>query len=517
VYNPPARDGPELDMRNSPDPNVHKQYQQALVGHAQRLLEDERLRILTTGGLKPATELIRDVHPGDAVVAVKQRMIELGLFDRELQRRMPSGQTLDVTLSTRSLFGGQQPAGRLRVVCVSPTDALLRGQEPMPLDAAGVRKVLDAQPPPLGKVPLTLVLLSTSGLTDDARKMAAERQATRNLILVEVNDAGGWTVTTPPGAEHLADLLDPETAAEKLKRVMADVDASTDLLTGGVSAESVAERLHLPKATVERALRDYAGATPGLVARSVEGTVLVYREGLSTVSAGDDPTGEDMPFWEKLKGMFSKTESREKQTARLAQERALLAHQRDKAYVEIEQVERKEAELTASFPSAAPLTQKRIATEISQIRKRAERVQQLVSTIDKKINILETGMHNLEMEHHLSKEKLESLETVAQASEQVDVGMATLEQLNEQADAVSVAGSEISGGAQDVLAELQAKFAEKAEPAEKATGGRQSTGPERSPAQRDRASAGSTASASSSSLPPVPGDRRRTPGAAEPG
>lgn len=497
-------------MRNSPDPNVHRQYQQAFVGHAQRMLEDERLRILTTGGLKPVTELIRDVHPDDSAVAVKQRMIELGLFDRDLQRRMPSGQTLEVTLSAKSFFGGQQPVGRVRIVSVSPTDELLKGQEPLPLDAAGVQKVLATQPPPLGKVPLTLVLVSTSGLTDDARKLALERRGERNLVLAEVNEAGGWTVTTPANAAHLADLLDPESGAEKLKRVMADVDSSTDLMTGGVSAESVAERLHLPKATVERALKQYAAATPGLTAKVVEGTLLVYREGLSAVSAGDDPIGDDMPFWEKVKGMFGKAgESREKQTAKLAAERALLAHQRDKAYVEIEQVEKKEAELTASFPSAAPLTQKRIATEIAQVRKRGERVQQLVATIDKKINILETGMHNLEMEHHLSKEKLQSLETVAQASEEVDVGMATLDQLNEQADSVSVVGTEMTGGAQDVLAELKAKFAEKPRPAEVTSAGRATNGGEKAGAQRDRASA--------SGLPPVPNERRRTPGAAEPG
>jgi hypothetical protein len=498
-------------MRNSTDPNVHRQYQQAFVAHAQRMLEDERLRVPTTGGVKPVTDLTRDVRPDDKAVAVKQRMIQLGLFDRDLQRRMPVGPTLDVTLSARTLFGGTQPAGQLRVVCVAPTDALLTGQEPAPLDAAGVRAALAAEPRPTGRVPVTVILASTGGLTDDARRLVFERDGDRTLVLAEVNDAGGWTVTPPPGAAPLAELLDPETEAERRRRVAADVDASADLLTGGVSAAAVADRLHLSPAAVERALRAYAADHPGLAARTVDGTLLLYREGLSSSSA-DEPTGEAMPFWEKLKGVFVKTESRDKKVARLAQERALLAHQRDKAYVEIEQVEKKEAELTASFPAAAPLAQKRIATEIAQIRKRGERIQQLVSTIDKKINIVETGMHNLEMEHHLSKEKLESLEAVAEASEQVDVGMATLDQLSEQADAVSVAGTEMSGGAQDVLAELKAKFADKPAPAEKAAGDKVAAGGEKAAGQRDRTSA-----ASASSLPPIPAERRRTPGAAEPG
>jgi hypothetical protein len=110
------------------------------------------------------------------------------------------------------------------------------------------------------------------------------------------------------------------------------------------------------------------------------------------------------------------------------------------------------------------------------------------------------------MEQQLSPERLESLESVAQASEQVDIGMATLDQLNEQADAVSVVGSEMNGGAQDVLAELKAKFAKpdpEKQPAEKSAGGA-----EKSNAQRDRAASGP---------PPIPAERRRVPGAAEPG
>lgn len=488
-------------MRNSLDPTLHRQRQQQFVAHVQRLLEDERLLVDTTAGRRPATAFIRDVVPGDDAVGVKQRMIELGLFDREVQRSMPPGMSLDVTLSGKTMFGGKQPVGRVRVLTMSPVTALLKGDEPPPLGRAGVNQMLGSMPPPLGPVPQTIVLVSTSGFTDDARAMAGSRTAAGQLVLAEVNDVGGWTVTAPAHLRDLADLLDPETLGQKHARVRQDIEASGDLLVNGVASDRVAERLRVPRPLVEEVLREYAQTHPGLAAGTFEGTLVLYRDGTS-VTAG--PTGDDMPFWETIKGIFGRGgESRDKKVGRLAHEKALLATQRERAYAEIGEVERKEADLTAGFQSATPLAQKRIATEISQLRKRVERVQQLVATIDKKINIIETGVHNLEMEQHLSKERLESLENVAQASEQVDVGMATLDQLNEQADAVSVIGTEMGMGANDVLAELQAKFA-KPEP-EQATGDR--AAPQR---ERER-------SATAAPLPPVPGERRKVPGAAEPG
>ncbi|MDB5297515.1 MAG: hypothetical protein JWO31_3498 [Phycisphaerales bacterium] len=490
-------------MSHPSDPSVHRQRQQQFVGHVQALLNDERLAVDTTAGRRPVTGFFRDVTPGDDAVGVKQRMIELGLYDRELQRAMPVGPTLDVTLSNKTFFGGKQPVGRVRVVTLAPTAALLKGDDPPPLGKEGVHRVLAAVPPPLGRVPQTLILVSTSGFTPEARAMAGGKVGAGALVLAEANDAGGWTVTAPGDFKDLASLLDPETPEQKKERVRAAIEASPGLLMNGVAADRLAEEARVPVALAAAALRDYAAKTPGLATGTFEGTLVLYRDGTSTAGGA---IGDTMPFWEKMKGLFGAGgESRDKKAARLSQERALLAQQRDRAYAEVEQVEKKEAELTKTFPSATPLAQKRIATEISQLRKRVERIQQLVSTIDKKINIIETGVHNLEMEHHLSKERLETLENVAQSSEQVDVGMATLDQLNEQADAVSVVGSELGMGAQDVLAELQAKFAApepaKAEPS--------AASADRGTPSRERATA--------SPLPPIPGERRKVPGAAEPG
>lgn len=491
-------------MRDSPDPTLHRQWQQQAVSHVQKLLEDERFLLDTSSGRRSVTDYYRDVVPGDNAIGVKQKMIELGLFDRELQRKMPPGMTLDVALSSRTFFGGKQAAGRMRVITLSPTASLLKGEAGQAVDREEAAKVLASTPPSLGGVPQTVVLVSTSGFSDGALALA-ERRPGGAVILIGQNEAGGWTVHAPPGYEDLATQLDPETASQKRERVRQEIDSGADLFTGGLSAEKVAAQLHLPQTLVEEVFREHAQKTPGLATGTFEGKLVLYRAGLS---APDDTIGENMPFWEKIKGIFGRgEESRDKKVSRLAQEKALLGQQRDKAYAEIELVEKKEQELTKQFPEATPLAQKRIATEISQLRKRVERIQQLVATIDKKVNIIETGVHNLEMESHLSKEKLESLEQVATASEEVDVGMATLDQLNEQADAVSVVGAEMSMGASDVLAELQAKFAEKPV-AETPAGERTTTGPTKAPAQPER---------SANAPPPIPAERRKAPGVAEPG
>lgn len=152
-------------------------------------------------------------------------------------------------------------------------------------------------PPSLGGVPQTVVLVSTSGFAGDALGLA-ERRPGGPVILAEINDAGGWTIHAPPGYEDLASQLDPETLSQKQERVRQEIDAGADLFTGGVSAEKVSERLHLPQTLVEEVLREHAQKNPGLATGTFEGKLVLYRAGMS---APADAIGENMPFWEKSK------------------------------------------------------------------------------------------------------------------------------------------------------------------------------------------------------------------------
>jgi len=56
--------------------------------------------------------------------------------------------------------------------------------------------------------------MSSCGFDPAARELV-DRRADRTLILVEPNDAGGWSVTGPVQVKALADLFDPEVDTDK--------------------------------------------------------------------------------------------------------------------------------------------------------------------------------------------------------------------------------------------------------------------------------------------------------------
>jgi hypothetical protein len=106
-------------MRNSPEPSLHRQREEELIRHVQRLLEDDRLRVDTTRGRRPVTTLIRDVNESDKGVELKRLMSQKGVPDRELEAKMPVGRSMEVVLSRRKWGDFQIPrreaASRVRV------------------------------------------------------------------------------------------------------------------------------------------------------------------------------------------------------------------------------------------------------------------------------------------------------------------------------------------------------------------------------------------------------------------
>src|SRR3954466_13438017 len=105
--------------------------------------------------------------------------------------------------------------------------------------------------------------MSTCGFDLQARELV-DRRADRTLILVEPNDAGGWTVTGPAQIKALADLFDPEVDTDKRKRIREAIDASrADLLSGGISAAKIAAATKLPLGLIEEELKSYAKDASG--------------------------------------------------------------------------------------------------------------------------------------------------------------------------------------------------------------------------------------------------------------
>lgn len=422
-------------MKNSADPSVHQAREKQFVAHVEQLLGDSRLMVDTTIGRRAVPNLLPQATHADRGTDLKRLMSEMNLPDRDLQNRMPVGQSMEVTLRAKKWFFFTQVVGRIRVVCVSPTRTLLAGEEPKPLDLAETRKLL-SEIPPAGGVPTTVVLVSTSGFLIGAHE-AATRTADRTVILVEPNEAGGWNPYGPVETKALVDLFDPEADAEKRRRVHELIEQNKiDLLQGGISADKLAAKSLLPLQFIETELKSYAKQTSGLAAKRLDGKVVLYREG-SMPSAQSSPGGNDMPLIDRIKSLFSRKGETEKKIAFLSERRAALSQQRDVSYEEISALEQKDGELTKQFKeTASAITRRRITSQLVQLRKDLERRQQMLQVLNQQINVVGTHLHNLELTQQGQGAKLPDSEEIASDAAAAEEMLAQLQADNELADSV---------------------------------------------------------------------------------
>ncbi len=450
-------------MKSSSDPSIHRHREQMLSAHIQKLLADDRLRLDTVTGNRAITTLIRDVSRYDHALEVKRLMSEMGRPDRELQSRMPLGETLEVTLSQKRLFFFRQTVGRLRVICASPTRALIAGEDPQPMETAELQRMLGSLPPSLGGVPATVVVMSTSGFSLEAHELA-DRHAGRSVILVEPNGAGGWTVTGPPEAKNIADLFDPEGDEEKRQRVRDEIEQSRlELSTGGIAAERLATKLKLPAPLVEAELKAYAKGKAGLVAKRLEGRFVMYSEGSAPSThwsaRGTNASasgGSAMPLIDRMKSLFGRKGDEEKKVAYLSERRTALSQQRDRAYEDLGSLEQQEEALVRQFKEAAgSITKRRVTSQLLQLRKDLERRQQLLGVLNQQINVVSTHLHNLELVQQGQSAQLPDTEEITSDAVKAEEMLAELE-----ANAELVGSVAMSSGATGLTAEEQALFEE---------------------------------------------------------
>ena len=439
------------------DPAVHRQCEQDFIQHVQALLGDERLRIDTTRGRRPVAGLPKTVAAADRAVDLKRLMTEMRRPDRDLQHRMPVGASLDVTLLQSRMLVLKSPIGRLYAVTTSPTRTLLAGGDPQPLRPAEVLKLLGEVPPAPRGVPTTVVVMSTSGFTTEAHELA-ERRPDRTVILVEPNKAGGWGVYGPVETKGLVDLFDPEADDSKRARVHEEVDAAVAELAGaGLASDKIAARTQLPLLLVEAELRSYAKGHPGLVAKRLDGRVVLFREGSVPPAATSATGGGEMPLIDRMKALFARRGEHEKKISFLSERRAALMQQRDRSYDDIGTFERQEAALKGEFKTApSDLTKRRITGQLLQLRKDIERRQQLQQVLNQQINIVSTHLHNLELVQQGKGAKLPDHEEVAADAAKAEEMLAGLQADSELANSVggiSLAG--MSDEEQALYAELE--------------------------------------------------------------
>jgi len=410
------------------DPAVHRQIELDFVRHVEQLLDDDRLRVDTTSGRRPVASMLKYVQRSDHSVDLKRIMSDMRKPDRELQHQMPVGETLEINLLKRKLWVFRQVVGRLKVLCVSPTRTLLAAETPQPLKPGEVSKILGEIPASVGGVPSTIVLMSTSGFTIEAHELA-ERRADRTVIMAEPNKAGGWAVFGPVETKALVDLFDPEAEESKRNRVREEVEAvSSELVGAGISTEKISAKTQLPLQLVESELKNYAKAHPGLVAKRLDGRVVLFREGSVPPSATSASGGGEMPLIDRIKTLFARKGENEKKIAFLSERRTALMQQRDRSYDDITTLEKQEGKLRAEFKEATgDITKRRVTGQLLQLRKDIERRQQLLTVLNQQVNIVSTHLHNLELVQQGHSAKLPDSEEVASDAAKAEEMLAGLE------------------------------------------------------------------------------------------
>jgi hypothetical protein len=426
------------------DPSIHRQLETQFIEHVERLLQDDRLRIDTTRGRRPVASFMLARNESDKAIDLRRLMSEMNRPDRDLEGRMPAGRVLEVTLAERRWFVFRAPVGRLRAICVSPTRALLSDQSAAPLGTAEVVKILTDAPAAVGGVPSTMVILSTSGFTMEARE-TAERRADRCVILVEPNAAGGWSVFGPAETKALVDLFDPESDDRKRQRIREEIEAQkADLAGAGAAADKIAAATSLSLSLVESELKSFAKANAGLAAKRLDGRLVLFRQGAAAAPVAG---GSKMAFLDSVKALFARKGETEKKIALLSERRAALSQQRDAGYEEMGTLEAREAKMREEFKTASgDITRRRITSQLVQLRKDIERRQQLLSVLNQQINVVGTHLHNLELTHQGSSARLPDSEELASDAAAAEDVLARLQADNELADSVS---GGVQGGMSD--------------------------------------------------------------------
>jgi hypothetical protein len=442
-------------MSESNDPTLHQRLERQFIGHVERLINDDRLRLSTSRGKKSSVTLIRDVSFTDRAVELKRLMSELGKPDRQFESRMPVGKTIDVALSQKRWWIFKSPVGRFRAISYSPSRGLISDQATDPMSAAELNKAISSTPPPLPGIPITLAILSTFGFTPEARE-AALKIKDRTVILVSPTDSGGWTITAPPQSREMADLFDPELDLEKRARIRAEIESNrVELTSAGLATDKLAAKLQLSTQLVESELKSYARENPGLTAKRLDGRLVLFREGAAPTSATASG-GSDMPFIDRVKSLFAHKGEVEKKIAFLSERRTALSQQLDRGYEDMGVMETKEADLRNQFKQAtSDLPRRRITSQLVQLRKDIERRQQLLSVLNQQITVVSTHLHNLELQRQGQTAKLPDSEEMAADAAAAEEVLAELQAGTELADSVgTIAHGGMSAEEQAVYEEL---------------------------------------------------------------
>ncbi|MCZ6816477.1 MAG: hypothetical protein O7F76_07215 [Planctomycetota bacterium] len=419
-----------------------------------------RANLAEAGGtLLGGSRFEREEH--DSAEAVRAAMVDRRIYDRERYGRMPHGYGFTMRgLDRRWLFGKRVKSVTIASV-LAPPGPLLETDEPAPpVSMSELMRHVESLKTK-NKAPHLIGVCSPGGFEEEVWNSPPQISGVR-LVLIEPREDGGWRISKGLGTHDakLCKLFDPEQIGQKIGRVRQELEErSTDLLTGSVSARSVAERLDLPQSVVEQAFDVVEKADPELRVSKRSGEMMLFRG--APVASGREDGSMSLSEW--VKSLFSKEGEEATKINVLSERRASLSGRLDRLYTDISKLEKKEGQLRDEGKATkVGVAKRRIAGQISRLRKDISRVNTSASILSKQINVISTHIHNLELAQTGTVAQLPTGEELTEAAVNAEQ---ILEDLSASDDLVSslevnMAETSISDDEAAILRELEGESSE---------------------------------------------------------
>jgi hypothetical protein len=437
---------------------------------AEKLLQLEmqfvagvQAKLAQAQGHELAGDVFRLAHH-DQTDQVKALMAARGMYDRRMLGRLPRNRRVVLHAYKRRWWWlGRKRLSVTVASVLSPAEQLIdqpeQAQEPATLSQLieHVRSVVTDD-----RTPHLVAICSTTGFTDEARR-ARTVMPNVELVLVEPTDAGTWRLIDPTGqvGEGLCCLFDPENPNQKFQRVRREIESrSVDLLSGGLSADSVAARVELPRETVVLAFERAVREDRHLRVTNRDGQCILFR--------GPDVRQEATPMSmiERIRQLFARQGDEAKKIEVLTERRAGLAQRRDRIYTEIEQLERQEGRLKQEgAANTSQVVRRRLAAQLAQLRREITRQNTSANMLSQQINIINTHIHNLAL---IQQGQAAELPTAEEITEDAVRAEEMLEQVRADSDLVSsletgTAAAVMSDEEKQILAEFDQAAKQQAE------------------------------------------------------
>lgn len=410
------------------------------------------------------------VEDRDQAERVRTIMADRRVYDRDQFNNLPHGRSVTVRGYERKWFFWSKVRSVTIGGVLAPTmDLLDSPNEKQPVTRAQLVEYVSGLITDAG-APHLIGVCAPSGFEKDVWDAPPEMGNVK-LVLVEPREDGGWRVEAgdPNLARPLVKLFDPEDVMAKLGRVKREIASrSADLLTGSLSADTLAREMGLPVPLIANAFEQVAKERPELHVSKKSGVATLFR-GVASASYEED---KSMSITDWIRGLFSSDGDEENKINVLAERRAALSSNLDRMYEDIAELEKREAKLLEEGKaSSSKVSRLRLAGQIERLRKDIQRFNSTASMLSKQINVISTHIHNLEMSQTGTMAQMPSSDELTEAAVNAEE---MLEQLNANADLVNslevgMAESSLSDEQAEILKEFEASDAPAAKEQAKAS------------------------------------------------